>query len=68
VQRGYDNFSAQLMDMSEKFHSFQRSDVRSVKREYRSLMPDGYGRTFSEAEMDDLLAYLVSLRGLEVAQ
>lgn len=67
VQRGYDNFSVQLMDMSEKFYSFQRAEVRSVKREYRSLMPDGYGRLFHAGEMDDLLAYLVSLRGAEVA-
>lgn len=68
VQRGYDNFSAQLMDMSEKFYSFQRAEVRSLKREYRSLMPDGYGRMFNETEMDDLLAYLVSRRGTEVAK
>jgi cytochrome c oxidase cbb3-type subunit III len=65
VQRGYDNFSAQLMDVSEKFHSFQRSAVKSIKREYRSLMPDGYGKVFNTAEMDDLLAYLVSRRGEE---
>jgi cytochrome c oxidase cbb3-type subunit III len=65
VQRGYDNFSAQLTDMSEKFHSFQRSAVKSIKREYRSVMPDGYERMFNAAEMDDLLAYLVSRRGGE---
>jgi putative heme-binding domain-containing protein len=68
VQRGYDNFSVQLMDTTEKFYSFQRSETRSVKREYRSLMPEGYGRMFSAAEMDDLLAYLVSLRAMEVAK
>jgi putative heme-binding domain-containing protein len=68
VQRGYDNFSAQLVDLAEKFYSFQRSEVRSMKREYRSLMPDGYERVFSATEMDDLLAYLVSLRGVEVSK
>jgi len=68
VQRGYDNFSVQLMDLGEQFYSFQRSDVRSVKREDRSLMPDGYGRMFNDAEMDDLLAYLAGLRGAEVAK
>jgi putative heme-binding domain-containing protein len=68
VQRGFDNFSAQLTDMSEKFHSFQRSAVKSVKREYRSLMPDGYESMFQATEMDDLLAYLVSRRGAEVSK
>jgi putative heme-binding domain-containing protein len=68
VQRGYDNFSVQLLDMNEKFYSFQRSQVRSVKREYRSLMPDSYSRTFSPVEMDNVLAYLVRLRGAEVTQ
>jgi putative heme-binding domain-containing protein len=63
VQRGYDNFSVQLTDLGEKFYSFQREDTRSVKREYRSLMPDGYARMFGAGEMDDLLAYLVGLRG-----
>ncbi len=68
VQRGYDNFSAQLIDMSEKFHSFQRSAVKSIQREYRSLMPEGYAKMFSETEMDDLLAYLVSRRGEEASK
>ena len=63
VQRGYDNFSVQLMDGSEKFYSFQRSDLRSVKREYRSLMPDGYGKMLTAAELDNLVAYLAGLRG-----
>jgi len=64
TQRGFDNFSAQLMDAGENFHSFLKSDVRSVKREFRSLMPDNYRRLFPELELNDLLAYLHSLRGL----
>jgi cytochrome c oxidase cbb3-type subunit 3 len=65
VQRGFDNFSAQLMDASENFYSFLKSEVASVTREFRSLMPDNYGRLFSEAELNDLLVYLSSLRGGE---
>lgn len=66
VQRGYDNFSAQLMDSAEKLHSFLRSDVASMSREFRSLMPGGYGRLFTAPELDNLLAYLSSLRGQEI--
>ena len=61
VQRGFDNFSAQLMDAKENYYSFMKSDVTSVKREFRSLMPKGYGKVFSEAELNDLVAYLAGL-------
>jgi hypothetical protein len=68
VERGFDNFSAQLMDVSGNYYSFLKSDVRSATRETRSLMPDQYGRLFTPEEVDDLLAYLVSLRGAEGAR
>ena len=63
VQRGFDNFSVQLMDAAENLHSFLRSDVQSVSREFRSLMPENYSRVFNETELNDLLKYLASLRG-----
>ncbi len=62
AQRGFDNFSAQLMDVSDNYYSFLKSDVTSMKREFRSLMPD-YRNSLSETDLNDLLAYLVSLRG-----
>ncbi len=65
IERGFDNFSAQLMDLSGKFYSFQRDEVRSMKRETISLMPT-YSKLFTEAELTDLMAYLASLRGLDV--
>jgi putative heme-binding domain-containing protein len=68
VQKGIDNFSAQLMDAAENFHSFQRSEVSDIRREFRSLMPDDYGRLFTPAELNDLVAYLSRLRGTEKNQ
>ena len=65
VERGLDNFTAQLVDASGRFYSFDKSEVASVQRETRSLMPENYGRLFSAAELDDLLAYLATLRGEE---
>ena len=65
VEKGFDNFSARLMDLSGRYDSFQKDDVTSLKREYRSLMPSNYGRLFSTRELDDLLAYLAGLRGGE---
>jgi cytochrome c oxidase cbb3-type subunit 3 len=62
VERSLDNFSVQLIDLSGKYHSFVREDVTSITREPRSLMPS-YEKVLTPSEMDDLLAYLLSLRG-----
>jgi len=63
VERNFDNFSAQLVDVSGKYYSFEREDVTSMKREPKSLMPSTYGKLLSPGEVDDLVAYLSSLRG-----
>ncbi len=63
VERNFDNFSAQFVDLSGKYYSFLREDVTSMKREPRSLMPSNYGKLLSESEVNDLLAYLSSLMG-----
>lgn len=65
VQRGFDNFSAQLMDSGEKLHSFFREEVQSIRREFKSVMPETYAKVFREEELDDLLAYLASRSGKE---
>jgi cytochrome c oxidase cbb3-type subunit III len=63
VERNFDNFSAQFVDLSGKYYSFLREDVTSMTREPRSLMPSTYGKLLSETEVNDLIAYLNSLRG-----
>jgi cytochrome c oxidase cbb3-type subunit 3 len=63
VERGFDNFSAQLMDVSGRYYSFQKENVTSIKREYRSLMPSNYSRLFNARELDDLVAFLAALGG-----
>ncbi len=63
VERGFDNFSAQLMDVSGRYYSFQKENVASIKREYRSLMPSNYSRLFNARELDDLVAFLAALGG-----
>jgi len=61
-QINIDNFSAQLMDSREQIHSYLNEEVQSIKRQHTSLMPS-YADTLTASELDDLLAYLVSLRG-----
>lgn len=63
LERGMDNFSVQLSDLSGKFYSFERDELRTMKRETESLMPGNYRKLLDATELDDLLAYLSTLRG-----
>ena len=56
-----DTFSIQLRDFSQKFRMFSKDDLREVTYEKNSMMP-AYPK-LSKQELDDLLAYLVSLQG-----
>jgi putative heme-binding domain-containing protein len=62
LERWLDNFSARLVDESGNERTFLRDEVTSVTREMRSTMPEGYGKIFSEAELNDLVAYIVKTR------
>ena len=62
IERALDEFSVVLQDFSGKVYSFDLAGVRSVARDSQSLMPE-YGKRFTSAELDDLLAYLYSLGG-----
>ncbi len=58
-----DDFTLQLRDDAGRFHSLDKRDLKSLeKRRQMSLMP-GYADALSEAELDDLVAYLASLGG-----
>jgi quinoprotein glucose dehydrogenase len=56
-----DEYSIQLRDTSDKLRSLLKRDLKDWKRETRSLMP-AYGSALSPAELDNLVAYLNSLR------
>ncbi|HET7109018.1 MAG TPA: c-type cytochrome [Candidatus Acidoferrum sp.] len=58
-----DSFSLQFMDDREKIHSWLKSELKSVVHEHRSPMPKYDTRQLSTAQLDDLIAYLTSLRG-----
>lgn len=63
-QVNIDNFSVQLMDSREQIHSYLRDEVQSVEQSRKSLMPS-YAGMLRASEIDDVVAYLVSLRGGE---
>lgn len=58
-----DTFSLQFMDDREKIHSWLKSELKSVVHEKRSPMPKYDTQQLSDSQLDDLIAYLSSLRG-----
>ena len=58
-----DTATVQLIDQDEKLVSLSKSDIREYEIGQTSLMPS-YAGKLSDDEVSDLLAYLVSLRGL----
>jgi cytochrome c oxidase cbb3-type subunit 3 len=63
IRMAEDSFTVQLRDPAGRIHSFRKSDLVDLKKEFkRSPMPS-YESTFNAAELDDLIAYLASLRG-----
>ena len=60
---GEDSFTIVLKDASGKFHGFWKPDLRSLEKEPgKSFMPSFKG-TLSLTQLDDVVAYLVSLKG-----
>jgi cytochrome c oxidase cbb3-type subunit III len=62
VRLNEDTFSIQLRDYSDGLHSFWKQDLAELKVEKRTPMP-GYRGRLSDAELDDVLAWLAGLRG-----
>ena len=56
-----DSYSIQLLDMAGRLRSFMKSDLQEVESPDVSLMPSFAGR-LDDTELDDLVAYLSSLR------
>jgi putative heme-binding domain-containing protein len=62
VLRNEDSYSVQLLDELENLRSFDKQDVNSVEKPEGSLMPPFEG-FFNQRDLQDLVAYLYSLRG-----
>lgn len=63
VVKSEDAFSIQLVDDNARLQGYRKADLEELVREDGSLMPEfGLGE-LSERELDDLLAYIATLRG-----
>ena len=61
LRMGEDTFSLRIMDAEENLRSFSKVGVRSHERIKHSTMPS-YAQSLTAQEVDDLVAYLFSLR------
>lgn len=65
VRLNEDTFTIQIRDYSDQLHSFRKEELSQIdKQRGKSPMPS-YKGMLTEAELTDLVAYLVSLRGEE---
>ena len=58
-----DTYTVQIFDERERLVSLDKADLRELTVLAASPMPS-YAETLNEAELADLLAYLVTLKGL----
>jgi len=64
VRINEDTFTLDLEDLSGHYYSFNKSDLKSIKTEPgKSFMPSF--SNLSASDLDDLVAYLASLKGAE---
>lgn len=56
-----DSFTVQIMDVSEKIHLLDKDKLRSFKKSRTSLMPAYSTAELSDKDLQDIVAYLVSV-------
>jgi putative heme-binding domain-containing protein len=58
-----DGFTIQIRDASNRFHSFRKLDLVKLDKQFGKSLMQSYETVLSPAEIDDVVAYLASLRG-----
>ena len=62
IRLNEDNYSIQIRDLTDQLHSFWKDDLASLERQPgKSPMPS-YRDRLADSQLDDVVAYLVSLR------
>ena len=66
AKKNEDAFSIQVMDMGERIQGYKKSDVE-VTYDKNSLMPAFDPKRLTDSDLSDLVGYLTTLRGYDVA-
>jgi cytochrome c oxidase cbb3-type subunit 3 len=68
VKKNEDAFSIQIMDTRERIQGYLKADLKEFIDEETSLMPDFGSDRLPNGDLDDLVAYLQTLRGTPPAR
>ena len=60
--RNEDNFSVQLLSLDGTFHSLEKSGLSELTFDSAPVMPSDYDSRLSQSDLDQLVAYLLSIR------
>ena len=58
-----DGFSIQLRDLSGRLHSFWKHELSTLDKQWKRSPMMSYEATLASEQLDDLVAYMVSLQG-----
>ncbi len=62
IRRNEDTFTVQMVDASGQLHLLEKEQLATFRVEDRSLMPADYRTKLVPSELDDLVAYLMTLQ------
>ena len=65
VKKNEDLFSVQIMDTRERIQGYEKDKVKAVESGKTSAMPTFGPDRLSDSDLDDLLRYLLTLRGFD---
>lgn len=63
LRKGEDAFSVQILDTRERLQGYRKVDLVSVARDAQSLMPDYGPDRVPDADLDDIVTFLTTLKG-----
>jgi putative heme-binding domain-containing protein len=58
-----DSFTVQVRDVAGKYHSLDKRSLQAFEKQFGKSLMQSYASELSATELDDLVAYLASLRG-----
>jgi alcohol dehydrogenase (cytochrome c) len=66
MRRNEDTYTLVVVDLSGAWHRIDKTQIAQVRNEGRSPMPTDYKSRLSEAELDNLVAFLKDCRGRDL--
>jgi len=67
IKKNEDAFSIQVMDARERLQGYVKANLQDVQHDTVSMMPTFPAQRLSDSDLNDVIGYLTTLRGTEVA-